>query len=373
MSLQSKAFLQVQFANGARPDQEAFQDVFDSFVHKEEDLGEGLELGAGVTLGDADDDAENGTIRFRNNIFEFKYNGVWESLGTGSGGAFAPINQADPNVVYNGGNVGINLRANQSPQYKLEVDIDQNTATGNVAEQVRFGNAVLTRGRNAFANDAVFAHRDNANDDSFALSQASSGVVTVHAPAATGTTFRQIQFKQGNLARPSGLALTTTGHVAVNSNNTVSGANTTTNAEVFQVNGNAYVRGDIRATGDVSGRTISPSDVRLKENVQPFDDGLAMLRQVMPVQWKFNGKAGTKEGQHAVGVIAQDLQKIFPEMVLALPRKMDVEDPKESDVLHVKTPDLTFVMINAIKELASKVESLESEVAALKAGASGTR
>ena len=355
MALQSKAFLEVLFANGARPDQDAFRGIFDSFLHKTEDVNfddtsAGLALGGGITVGDADDGLPDGTIRFRSNQFEFKYNGNWEPLGTGSGGAFAPLQPTDPNVAYNGGNVGINVA--QSPQYRLEVELAQNTSAGDPGNQVRMGQAVITRGSGTRANMAIFAHQNHAVNNNFALSQDVSGETMLHAPTdPAGQGFSRILIKQGTLSRNSSIACTTSGNVVINSDNEVTGSS----GQAFQVSGAAF-KTDGRTAWDV------PSDARLKEDIRPFQDGLNLLRQVQPVQFRYNGKAGTIKDKECVGVVAQDMSRIFPYMVEQSKNAIPDENGADSGVLNFNPSSLTYVMLNAIKELAAKVEDLQSQL-----------
>ena len=356
MALQSKAFLEVLFANGARPDQVAFQAIFDSFLHKTEDVNfddatAALSLGGGVTVGDADNGLPDGTIRFRGGQFEFKYNGNWEPLGTGSGGAFAPLTANDPHVVYNGGNVGIGLPV--SPTFKFEVELAANSSAGNPAEQVRLGHAAIGRGSGTRANLAMFAHRQHATNNNFAVAQDVTGEVTIHAPDTTTSqgSFERVLLKQGTISRTSRLALTRDGNVAINSDNDVTGSS----GQVFQVNGGAF-KNDGRSSWDIT------SDARVKEDVKPFEDGLNMLKAVQPVHFTYNGKAGTQKGQQSVGVLAQEIAKVFPYMVHGGKGKLDDSDEQETDILNFNASSLSYVMLNAIKELAAKVESLEAQL-----------
>ena len=64
------------------------------------------------------------------------------------------------------------------------------------------------------------------------------------------------------------------------------------------------------------------------------------------------------------GVIAQEVETILPELVFS------TEEPKGSTVepkKMVNYPAFTGHFIEAIKELATKIETLESEIAELKA------
>ena len=59
------------------------------------------------------------------------------------------------------------------------------------------------------------------------------------------------------------------------------------------------------------------SDRRLKEDIQPYADGLEQLLQIEPVTFKYNGKGPYEaSGKTEVGIIAQDLQKIAPYILI---------------------------------------------------------
>jgi len=95
------------------------------------------------------------------------------------------------------------------------------------------------------------------------------------------------------------------------------------------------------------------SDARLKENIVTLDNALPKVLQLRGVYYNLIANPGKKE----IGVIAQEVQAQFPELVTA--------DSK--GYLSVSYDHLAPILIEAIKELNAKVENLESENAALKA------
>jgi hypothetical protein len=75
------------------------------------------------------------------------------------------------------------------------------------------------------------------------------------------------------------------------------------------------VNGDSNVNGTSSAITfLYTSDERLKENVQVLSDALEKVKQLNGVSfnWKSNGQAG-------IGVIAQNVEKVFPELVSTNP------------------------------------------------------
>ena len=93
-------------------------------------------------------------------------------------------------------------------------------------------------------------------------------------------------------------------------------------------------------TGDltISGTLFQNSDQRLKKNVQPLQNVLHKLTNIQPVSFEFS-KDNT--GNRTVGVLAQEVQQEFPDLVL--------EDPL--GYLSVAYANLVAVSIQGIKEL----------------------
>jgi hypothetical protein len=110
--------------------------------------------------------------------------------------------------------------------------------------------------------------------------------------------------------------------------------------------------------------TVS-SDARLKENVRPFQDGLALVQKIDPVWFTYNGRAGTPR-ETGVGTIAQEFQKIAPYMVREW--KHEEEDgSSDGTFLAIDYGPMDFVLVNAIKELNAKVEATQEENRELRA------
>jgi hypothetical protein len=109
------------------------------------------------------------------------------------------------------------------------------------------------------------------------------------------------------------------------------------------------------------------SDERIKTNIQPYAKGLAELCQVNPITYDYNGKGGIAAGPGGVSILAQELQPVFPECVGSYKAKLEETDEEEIDILNYNGHAITFALINAVKELNTKVEALEAKVAELEA------
>ena len=99
--------------------------------------------------------------------------------------------------------------------------------------------------------------------------------------------------------------------------------------------------------------SLHSSDRRLKYVGKESTSGLNKIRQLKVFNYTF--KKDTTKTPH-VGVIAQDLQKVFPNAV-----------KKGADgFLTIRMEDMFYAVINAIKELDSRVTTLEKENKELK-------
>jgi hypothetical protein len=111
------------------------------------------------------------------------------------------------------------------------------------------------------------------------------------------------------------------------------------------------VNGEIRAAGDIT--AYYSSDERLKENFQTLDGALDKINQING--YEFDWKEGiedvvSKEG-HDIGVKAQELQAVYPELV----------HKRDNGYLAVDYVKLTAVLLQAVKELSAKVDKLENK------------
>ena len=96
------------------------------------------------------------------------------------------------------------------------------------------------------------------------------------------------------------------------------------------------------STGELSATDFnSLSDVTLKENISGISDALSIIRNLRGVQfdWKQSGK-------HSIGMIAQEVESILPEIVGTL----------NNDKKTVAYGNMIGILVEAIKELNEKIE-----------------
>lgn len=113
------------------------------------------------------------------------------------------------------------------------------------------------------------------------------------------------------------------------------------NSHWFNVrNGDMGMRGSLTASGNIS----AYSDKRLKSDIVTVSDALGMVAKMRGVRFTMNG-------QRNVGVIAQEMRKVLPEVV------HQADDKKKT--LSVSYGNIIGVLIEAIKELKTEIDVLK--------------
>jgi hypothetical protein len=105
------------------------------------------------------------------------------------------------------------------------------------------------------------------------------------------------------------------------------------------------------------------SDIRIKRDVWGYDAGLAEVTALRPITYCFNGRGGTVEdGRRHIGLIADEVEGVMPEMVGTMSRLLDPDDRAPTEIKTLDTTSLIFALVNCVKELAARVASLEADV-----------
>jgi hypothetical protein len=127
------------------------------------------------------------------------------------------------------------------------------------------------------------------------------------------------------------------------------------NADMMWLQGNGLNLNVCCASKPGGGEWSSISDVRVKKDIGMFERGLADLEAVRPVTFKYNGLGGTREDNtQYVGVVAQDLEKTLPFMVSSQKKRLHPSDKDVTDIKQVDPSAFTYILINAVKELAAE-------------------
>ena len=106
------------------------------------------------------------------------------------------------------------------------------------------------------------------------------------------------------------------------------------------------VSGSIKASGTV----VQGSDSRLKEDIYPIDNALSRIENIDGVYFTYKDS-----GEKSIGVIAQDIQNILPEVVS--------ED--NNGYLGVNYSGIVPVLIEAVREQNSIIKDLEDRISDL--------
>ena len=107
------------------------------------------------------------------------------------------------------------------------------------------------------------------------------------------------------------------------------------------INGNLTVTGTVLSNNNIT----AFSDIRLKTNIKKIDCALEKVCKINGYTFDINNKKGT-------GVIAQEIQKILPEVV--------IETDTEEKYLSVAYGNIVGLLIEAIKDLKSEIEVLKN-------------
>jgi len=136
-----------------------------------------------------------------------------------------------------------------------------------------------------------------------------------------------------------------------------------------------YIADDIELGGQGykpgGGTWVAPSDRRLKQNIQSYSDGLESVLRINPVTYQYNSVYKTLDtGETYVGVIAQEVQEVAPYMINEKPFGQVVEEDENGQERIVKqgtnyltfdSSALTYMLINAVKEINGKYEELRTK------------
>ncbi|MCB0687219.1 MAG: tail fiber domain-containing protein [Saprospiraceae bacterium] len=124
--------------------------------------------------------------------------------------------------------------------------------------------------------------------------------------------------------------------------------------------------GNLRITGDLTANgVLTMSDRRLKKNISDFNDGLEVIKELRPVTYNYNGKAGLSTERPHIGLIAQELQKVAPYLVLVDKNLQEDElgNPiKSEDYFKIDEGSIRYLLVNAIKEQQNEIESKEERI-----------
>ncbi len=138
-------------------------------------------------------------------------------------------------------------------------------------------------------------------------------------------------------------------------NNEIMARNGETAVTLYLQNGGGALETGGTASKPGGGSWTATSDARLKENIEPYTDGLAQLKNINPVYYHYNQQSGYDTKRQHIGVIAQEMQKIAPYMVGSFKKE-------DKEYLNVDNSAMTYMLINAVKEQQKEIEELKELV-----------
>lgn len=163
---------------------------------------------------------------------------------------------------------------------------------------------------------------------------------------STGTSVVTGEIYSATAIRLSTLGGTISGNLIVDQGTfTVNNVGTSNALQV--TGGNVTVGGNGTTTGNLTaqGNVTAFSDARLKEDIRDITNAVEKLQSIRGVTYRMRDAR-----ERRAGVIAQEVQKVLPEVVFE----------HDDGYLHVAYGNMVSILINAVKELAARVEKLES-------------
>jgi len=104
----------------------------------------------------------------------------------------------------------------------------------------------------------------------------------------------------------------------------------------------------------------APSDITLKNTISALESGtLDKVMKLQPSSYYYN--SAQSEDRKSYGFIAQEVQKIYPDLV----KEIDSGDPKDDGLLSMNYGKLIPVLTKAMQEQQAIIEDLQKEVASL--------
>ncbi len=267
---------------------------------------------------------ENGDIDFRTGV-----TGTGSFSGTGSSRMF----------IESGGEVGIGT-----------VTPDAHLNVGNASG----GNILITKeGTSPTVGQTLGSLLFDAEGTSVSTTDASA-VIRGLAAENQGNSNKGGHLTFLTKATGSGIGTAATERMRIQADGNV-GIGVTNPSVKFQVAGDATISGKFNSNG-----IQESSDKRFKKDIEPLDGALENILKLEGVTYSWrkdefpNRNFGTDK---EIGVIAQELEKVYPELVAT-----DTEGYKSVQYSH-----LVPVLIEAIKDQQELIQSLESNVDNLKA------
>ena len=122
--------------------------------------------------------------------------------------------------------------------------------------------------------------------------------------------------------------------------------------------------GTLHVDGDVIAYSSTISDQTFKDDVVTIDNAIDKVKKLRGVEYTWN--SGYRKGKRDIGLIAQEVEEVLPEIVHEheMPLMEDAEAGKTYKTVDYEK--MVGVLIEAMKEQQSQIDSLKAEVELLK-------
>jgi hypothetical protein len=114
----------------------------------------------------------------------------------------------------------------------------------------------------------------------------------------------------------------------------------------------------LHVSGDIIANSVAgTSDRRFKTNIHPVDNALAKVKALQGVYFNWNQKDFPEKdfgAQNELGFIAQEVEKVVPEIVS--------KDKSKEEYRAVKYDKLVALLVEAMKEQQKQIEQLQIKV-----------
>ncbi len=112
-----------------------------------------------------------------------------------------------------------------------------------------------------------------------------------------------------------------------------------------------HVEGDIKSSGTITAtNVVAVSDGSLKTNIQPLENSLDVINKLKGVTYNWTDPNNDDD---EIGLIAQEVEEVVPEVVRSL---------GHSNLKGVEYQKLTAILIEAVKELSTKLDDLNDRM-----------
>ena len=240
------------------------------------------------------------------------------------------------NAIHLGASADMKIFHNSGNNYILTDQASQSFTV--LSDVVRFN--TRDNGESLFGadlNDAFFAKYNNQTK----IATTSAGVTVTGVVTADGFTIGSAVITEAELEILDGATVTTAELNLLDG----SSAGTVVASKAVVVDGNKDIGSfrNLTATGTVQGAEVTAtSDERLKSDIKTIDNALDKVMNMRGVSY-------IKQAEKGVGVIAQEIEKVLPEVVT------------DGEYKSVAYGNIVGVLIEAIKEQQKQIDELKKD------------